>query len=81
MIEQTINGNPVIIIYRDYDNRYDVYFEGEWHIVKDKPSTDQDVETYLEQTTNIRQEIINTRGQMLGNTLSELIESGLNLNN
>lgn len=43
MLEQTVNGKPIIICFNKINNTYTVVYEGKVFIMKTKPITDQEL--------------------------------------
>ncbi len=64
MLEQTLNGRPIIIT--PCGSEYMVYYEGEISFLSERPVTDQVREELKHQINEIR-------GRMLGNVLVGLL--------
>ena len=77
MIEQTINGKPVIIIdfssmASNNDELYLVSYDGDVDYFPERPVTDQDMEKELKK---IKEESLAMRGRLLGIAFSNIFNS------
>ena len=65
MLEQTLNGRPIII--NKVGDEYMVYYDNELVILNERPVTDQ-------ARSVIKNQINEIRGRMLGNVLVQLLQ-------
>jgi len=68
MIEQTLNGRPIIIRPVGNTGEYMVYYEDEIIFTATKPVTDQE-------RRRIQQELIDANGAILGDILGSLLSN------
>jgi len=66
MLEQTLDGRP-IIIRQIGNNDYMIYYDNEIYFVNERPITDQD-------RAGVRSKINEEIGGMLGNVLVQLLQ-------